>query len=39
MYVGKKHAPGGYLWVFPKGEGFANIGIGISGKYSKEKSR
>ena len=38
MYVGKKHAPGGYLWVFPKGEGFANIGIGVSGKYSKEKS-
>ena len=38
MYVGKKHAPGGYLWVFPKGDRFANIGIGISGKYSKHKS-
>ena len=38
MYVGKDIAPGGYLWVFPKGEGFANIGIGVSGKYSKEKS-
>ena len=38
MYVGKNIAPGGYLWVFPKGEGFANIGIGVSGKYSKEKS-
>ena len=38
MYVGKKYAPGGYLWIFPKGEGFANIGIGISGKYSKHKS-
>jgi len=36
MYVGKEYAPGGYLWVFPKGEGFANIGIGISGKYCKE---
>ncbi len=38
MYVGKQHAPGGYLWVFPKGDRFANIGIGISGKYSKDKS-
>ena len=38
MYVGKEYAPGGYLWIFPKGDGFANIGIGISGKYSKHKS-
>lgn len=38
MYVGKEYAPGGYLWVFPKGEKFANIGIGISGKYSKDRS-
>jgi len=38
MYVGMNHAPGGYLWVFPKGKKFANIGIGISGKYSKHKS-
>jgi digeranylgeranylglycerophospholipid reductase len=38
MYVGSKYAPGGYLWIFPKGEGFANIGIGISGKFSKQKS-
>jgi digeranylgeranylglycerophospholipid reductase len=38
MYVGHNYAPGGYLWVFPKGDGYANIGIGISGKYSKEKS-
>ena len=38
MYVGKKYAPGGYLWIFPKGEGFANIGIGISGDNCKETS-
>ena len=38
MYVGKNYAPGGYLWVFPKGNRFANIGIGVSGKYSKNKS-
>jgi len=38
MYVGRNHAPGGYIWVFPKGDRFANIGIGISGRYSKHKS-
>ena len=38
MFVGKNYAPGGYLWIFPKGENFANIGLGISGKYSKHKS-
>ena len=38
MYVGSKYAPGGYLWIFPKGKDFANIGIGISGKFSKDKS-
>ena len=38
MYVGSKFAPGGYLWIFPKGDKSANIGLGISGKYSKEQS-
>ena len=38
MFMGNKFAPGGYLWVFPKGENSANIGIGISGKYSENKS-
>ena len=38
MYIGRNHAPGGYIWVFPKGNKFANIGIGISGKYCKYKS-
>ncbi len=38
MYVGKKYAPGGYLWIFPKSDGMANIGIGISGIYSKYKT-
>ena len=38
MFIGQKYAPGGYLWIFPKGKGFANIGIGISGKFSKYKS-
>ena len=38
MYMGKEYAPGGYLWVFPKGNSSANIGIGVSGKYSGKKS-
>tara|TARA_B100001029_G_C15045767_1_gene447006 strand:+ start:426 stop:1604 length:1179 start_codon:yes stop_codon:yes gene_type:complete len=38
FFVGKKYAPGGYLWIFPKGDGLANVGIGISGVYSKSKS-
>ncbi|MHC1604956.1 MAG: geranylgeranyl reductase family protein [Candidatus Methanofastidiosia archaeon] len=29
MYFGKDIAPGGYVWVFPKGEETANVGIGI----------
>ena len=29
FYLGKKIAPGGYVWVFPKGDDIANVGIGI----------
>lgn len=28
FYFGSKYAPGGYAWVFPKGEGEANVGLG-----------
>ncbi len=38
FYVGNTYAPGGYLWVFPKGDNAANVGLGISGKYAKEFS-
>lgn len=31
FYFGTKIAPGGYLWIFPKGQGMANVGIGIAG--------
>ncbi len=24
-------APGGYVWILPKGKGFANVGIGVNG--------
>jgi digeranylgeranylglycerophospholipid reductase len=29
FYVGEHVAPGGYLWVFPKGDGVANVGVGV----------
>jgi digeranylgeranylglycerophospholipid reductase len=29
IHIGRKVAPGGYAWVFPKGAGYANVGIGI----------
>ncbi|HEX3014516.1 MAG TPA: NAD(P)/FAD-dependent oxidoreductase [Methanobacterium sp.] len=31
LYFGREIAPGGYSWVFPKGEDVANVGIGIRG--------
>lgn len=31
FYVGHKVAPGGYVWIFPKGEGTANVGVGVRG--------
>ena len=31
FYVGNTVAPQGYLWIFPKGDRSANVGIGISG--------
>ena len=38
MYFSTNVAPQGYAWVFPKGEGIANIGLGISGTCAAEKS-
>lgn len=38
FYFGKDVAPNGYLWVFPKGENTANIGLGISGIAGKKRS-
>ena len=40
FYIGNEIAPGGYVWVFPKGEGKANVGIGVLGnKTGKFKPR
>ncbi len=38
FYFGSEVAPEGYLWVFPKGSGMANVGVGISGMASKHRS-
>ncbi|WP_321422448.1 NAD(P)/FAD-dependent oxidoreductase [uncultured Methanobacterium sp.] len=29
FYFGEKIAPGGYAWIFPKGDGIANVGVGV----------
>lgn len=38
FYFGENVAPGGYFWVFPKGNGNANIGLGVSGMVGKKRS-
>ncbi|HEX9934182.1 MAG TPA: NAD(P)/FAD-dependent oxidoreductase, partial [bacterium] len=37
LHFGRKIAPSGYLWVFPKGGRKANVGLGITGAYSLNK--
>lgn len=37
-FFGNKIAPGGYIWIFPKGHGIANVGIGIRMKKAPEKT-
>lgn len=36
FFVGNEVAPGGYAWVFPKGERKANIGVGVIGNRTNE---
>jgi digeranylgeranylglycerophospholipid reductase len=31
FYFGSKIAPGGYAWIFPKGDDIANVGLGVLG--------
>ncbi len=38
FYFSQKDFPGGYAWVFPKGQGTANVGLGISGNLARKKS-
>ncbi len=34
LYTGSEVAPGGFLWVFPRSQGKANVGLGILGTNS-----
>jgi len=36
FFFGNDIAPGGYVWVFPKGEGVANVGIGVRKPWAKK---
>lgn len=37
LYFGNKLAPRGYVWIFPKSDKKANVGIGIGGNISNGK--
>ncbi|RLI98398.1 MAG: hypothetical protein DRO99_00830 [Candidatus Aenigmatarchaeota archaeon] len=36
FFFGNDTAPGGYIWIFPKGRGVANVGIGIRKPWAKK---
>ncbi|MCS7118661.1 MAG: geranylgeranyl reductase family protein [Archaeoglobaceae archaeon] len=36
MFIGKEISPGAYGWIIPKGNGFANVGVGFRSKFSNE---
>ncbi|HKP97183.1 MAG TPA: NAD(P)/FAD-dependent oxidoreductase [Fibrobacteria bacterium] len=36
MFFGKRYAPGGYAWLFPRDKDVANVGLVIGKKFSKE---
>jgi digeranylgeranylglycerophospholipid reductase len=38
FYFSQADFPGGYAWVFPKGDGLANVGLGIAGNKAHRKS-
>ncbi|MFQ5631328.1 MAG: NAD(P)/FAD-dependent oxidoreductase [bacterium] len=38
VYFGQDIAPGGYLWIFPKNENLANVGLGISGTNARQRA-
>ena len=38
-FISEEIAPGGYAWIFPKGEGRANVGVGVqAGRTSEDES-
>ncbi|RZN61428.1 NAD(P)/FAD-dependent oxidoreductase [Methanonatronarchaeum sp. AMET6-2] len=38
FYVGNDVAPGGYAWIFPKGDDKANVGLGVSPAITDKKA-
>jgi digeranylgeranylglycerophospholipid reductase len=38
LFFGREVSPGGYLWIFPKSDTVANVGLGISGDFARYKS-
>jgi len=38
FYFGNEKCPGGYIWIFPKSNSTANIGLGIAGHLTDKKS-
>src|SRR5437870_4869783 len=36
IFIGHNKAPAGYVWIFPKGNRTANVGIGIKGSGAKQ---
>ncbi|MFX0096738.1 MAG: NAD(P)/FAD-dependent oxidoreductase [Candidatus Hodarchaeota archaeon] len=36
FYMGREVAPRGYVWIFPKGDDRANVGIGVGGGYGEK---
>ncbi|MBN1155448.1 NAD(P)/FAD-dependent oxidoreductase [candidate division KSB1 bacterium] len=38
FYFSSRLAPGGYVWVFPKNDHLANIGLGISGEHNAPRA-
>ncbi len=39
IVTGHEWAPGGYAWVFPKGHGYAEIGLGVIRTMTKKNAR
>ena len=39
FYLGREIAPGGYAWIFPKGDGSANVGIGVMPKFAQKPAK
>ncbi|MEM5871604.1 MAG: NAD(P)/FAD-dependent oxidoreductase [Candidatus Aenigmatarchaeota archaeon] len=38
LYFGNEVAPGGYVWIFPKGKDSANVGIGVRKPFAKKSA-